>query len=112
MAKKYIFIGACVILTIVIIFGIAAELNKSKQLLLSEVKQKQEIVSLIPMWMRTNKDIIKIQSQMDDVVDFQAKYNCTVGAVHQSFDCEGYAQRMDSLRQQLFAEIEDLKIKK
>jgi ABC-type antimicrobial peptide transport system permease subunit len=103
MYKKYLFIVLAVIILALVVFGIYKELGKSKTVLLSEVAEKQKITDVIPVWLRTNSEIQKIQNDLNTITEYRAKYGCATDAPSDVAQCEHYNQRFD----QQFALMQD-----
>lgn len=98
MAKKYALILISLIVVVLLITGIVVELGKSRKELLSEVAEKQKIADMIPVWLKTNHDIIKMQDDLNTLAEYRVKNGCVADTIDQSFDCEGYNQRFNSLQ--------------
>jgi len=112
MAKKYLFIGLAIIIFVLVVFGIYKELDKSKKSLVTEVAEKKEIASIIPVWLRTEPDVVKIQNELNIIADYRAKYYCTTDAPSNVAQCEHYNQRFDQQRAELLDTIHRLQIEK
>jgi hypothetical protein len=103
MTKKYALIILCVIVLGAVIFGIYKELDKGKKSLVSEVAEKQKIADAIPVWLKGNKDVQKIQDDLNTLADYRAEYGCMTAAPNEVVECEHYNQRFD----QQFANLQD-----
>ncbi|MCL5775111.1 MAG: hypothetical protein M1333_02770 [Patescibacteria group bacterium] len=110
--KKYVFIGFAIIIAVALAFGFYKELNRSKQSLVAEVTEKKEIASMIPVWLRPEPDVQKIQSELDTLAEYRAKYYCTTDSPSDVAQCEHYNQRFDQQRAELLDTVHRLQIEK
>lgn len=110
MVKKYIFVGFGLVVLGLIALGIYKELDKSKKVLSTEVAEKKEIASIIPVWLKTNPELQKIQNDLNTVAEYRAKNGCIEDAPAQSPECDYYNQRNNSLRAQLLDTVHRLQI--
>lgn len=112
MLKKYLLIGLCVVIAGAAVFGIYKELVKSNQSLVAEVAEKKEIASMIPVWLRPEADVQKIQNELNTLAEYRARYGCTTGSPSEVVECEHYNQRFDQMRAELLDTIHRLQIEK
>jgi hypothetical protein len=103
MIKRYIFITLGAAAIGLVVFGIYKELNKSKQSIVAGVAERQKVAAVIPVWLKTNKDVLKIQDELNTLADYRAEYGCLTNAPSDVPQCEHYNQRFD----QQFAILQD-----
>ncbi len=101
MAKRYIFAVLSIVVAGLLVFGIYKELDKSKKALLAEVAEKQKVADLVPVWLKTNHEILKLQDDLDTIAELRVKNGCVADTIDQAIECEHYNQRFNSLQAQL-----------
>ena len=103
MIKKYILIIIGLLVLVLAVFGIYKELNKSNQSVVAGVAESQMVSAVIPVWLKTNKDVLKIQDELNTLADYRAEYDCMTDVPSNVPQCEHYNQRFD----QQFAMLQD-----
>jgi len=103
MIKKYILIIIGLLVLVLAVFGIYKELNKSNQSVVAGVAERQMVSAVIPVWLKTNKDVLKIQDELNTLADYRAEYDCMTDEPSNVPQCEHYNQRFD----QQFAMLQD-----
>lgn len=76
MLRKYLFIGVCIVVAGAAVFGIYRELKKGEKALVVQVAENQKIADVIPVWLRGNAEVQKIQSDLNSLAGYRAEYGC------------------------------------
>ncbi len=108
--KKYLYIGCGVVVLALIGFGIYRQLKLNNKTLVAEVSEKQEVDGMIPVWLKTNKDIQAIQSDLNSLINYRYRHGCLTDTPDDTVQCEHYDLRYNQQRANLQDTVKRLQI--